>query len=105
MNWDKRIKSIIKRLSEKHGIDEKVGQRIVDHSFIELKNCIGLPEMPKVLLRGFGTFMVSTKRLKRALKDLETGFEKEIIDKEYYELKKKEYNETIKRRNGEQILY
>ncbi len=63
MRWDKTLGRIVTELSEEFEIPEEDIKYAIDHLFKNVKKCLAMPTIPKVMLHYFGTFQTSIIRL------------------------------------------
>lgn len=101
MRWDSVLKKISKKVSIKKNLSQKDVETAFEFTMLQVKNCIKREDMPKVLLKGFGTFKVSVKRMRTASNNLDTALDNGNISRENYENKKKQYDRIANRRAKE----
>lgn len=100
MIFDKTLSDIVKKVSNIHDLTEEEGKRMVEFMFLQIKNAIQDPDLPKILLKGFGTFNVRALKLKDELDKLEAA--KEILKPEIYESKKEFLTKAFERKQKEE---
>jgi len=86
----------VKKISEEMDIPYQDVNLMVDTLFKSTREKMKLPDMPKILWKGFGTFMVKLGTLDREIERLKKN---DIEDPELIE----RYRKIIKRREDEEI--
>ncbi len=83
-NYSKTVLLIIRKLAVKHRIPERDALYLLDHFFMQLKQYITDPRMPRILIPSFGAFRPSLKRLKSHLRLLGINYRKGKVSKESF---------------------
>lgn len=63
------LKGIINKVAAEHSIDPELLVDAYKDSLIQIKDTVRRPELPKVLINGFGTFKVKPERLDYVMKN------------------------------------
>lgn len=90
-----RNKSIIK-FAKENGIDEDVAREAILSFFSYFRNCMKMPTLPDIRLKGLGVFKPAISRLKQTLNSVEARKAKGLISEEVYEKKKNLINDYLK---------
>jgi len=98
MRWDKTLNRALNKSSISAKVDTDLAKIIVEQFFRTLKKCITKEDMPKILIKGFGQFMVKPERMKKMIYDLEGRLDREAITEEQYHKLKDLYIEILERR-------
>lgn len=98
---DRVLSDIMMRLAEERKIPYLEIKKMVEVMLKEVKQKMLMDEMPKILIRGLGSFQVSPKTLSTANKKLTKSYEKGLVDEAYYLTVKENYESVIKRREKE----
>lgn len=62
-NYLKKLKPVLKELSEKYDLTEDEVDEILDHFFMTLKKYMGHSTMPTIKITNFGTFRPTVSRI------------------------------------------
>lgn len=98
---DRHIDKIIKQIAEEQGLEYDDVYKAIWHTFKQVRTQLKNRLMPKILLRGFGTFIVTPIKIKAMLDSLDDKLDKEKITQEEYEEEKERLSAVLKRRNKE----
>jgi hypothetical protein len=78
---------IFNKIAAEEGIEAAVIQDAFVDMLKQIKQCMNDPELPKVLINGFGTFKVKPERLDTMIRSDISAYKHDLLTKE--ELKKK----------------
>lgn len=103
MQWDNKLNEIAKRVAEKHNVELEDIKGMFDFTMMKICHCMGLSDLPKILIRGFGSFRVTASRIETKIKSLNYSLKRKYITEDEYKKEKKRFEKIIERRNKEKI--
>lgn len=75
------LKGIINKISAEESIDPDILEDAYKDCLLQIKETLRHPDMPKVLINGFGTFKVKPTRLDYVIKDHIKRYKNSLITK------------------------
>jgi len=96
---DKIIKQIVEEEGGKHSYDQI--HKAIWHTFKSIRKTLKDRQMPKILIKGFGSFIVTPIRVRKSLTNLEERYKRGEVEEEEYIKEKARFESIIKRRSKE----
>jgi uncharacterized protein YbgA (DUF1722 family) len=65
MNFYEKNQDLIGHLSSKYRLNRDVVEKLVSHSFLSIRECIAMEDMPNILIHNWGRFSIQPSRLEK----------------------------------------
>lgn len=67
MTFFEKHEDIVNNLSSKHRLNKDLVEQMISHTFLSIKECMGMEEMPNILLHNWGRFFPRLRYIEEKL--------------------------------------
>lgn len=78
MNFYEKNQDIIGQLSSKYRLERDVVEALISHTFLSIRECISMDDMPNILLHNWGRFSARATTLEKRILNFQNMIDRDV---------------------------